>query len=330
MTTQIVLIVIALMLILLVVGNIVFSKVAERRNPPIGMFIQCDGIRLHYIERGDPSAPPVVLFHGNGSMIQDFTSSGLVDLLAQDNRVVCFDRPGFGHSQRPWFRIWNATAQAALLMKALNELGVCYPVVVGHSWGTLVAIALSMRKDYPIRGLVLASGYYFPTFRWDVWLMSGPAIPVIGDLVSYTVATVVSWAILPAALRKVFAPRSVPQRFKSDFPISLALRPKQLRASAEESALLIPTAAQFRASYPKIACQVRILHGAEDQIIESKQARNLYQALPGSDLRLLQHAGHMVTHSDTAAITTAVSFVAGSAQLRSISSDKAKLLGTGA
>jgi hypothetical protein len=66
MTGETVLIVITLVLILLVIGNIVFSKVAERRNPPIGMFTQCDGVRLHYIERGDPTAPCVVLFHGNG------------------------------------------------------------------------------------------------------------------------------------------------------------------------------------------------------------------------------------------------------------------------
>jgi len=137
---------------------------------------------------GDPAARCVVLFHGNGSGMQDFMSSGL-------NRVVCFDRPGFGYSQRPRFRIWDAAAQAALFVKALNQLGVRDPVVLGHSWGTLVAIAVSLRKDYLIRGLVLASGYYFPIFRWDVWLMSGPAVPVLGDLLSYTVAPIISWAL---------------------------------------------------------------------------------------------------------------------------------------
>ena len=263
-----VLLIAALLLIVLVVGNVVFSKVAERRNPPVGKFTECDGVRLHYIERGNPTAPCVVMFHGNGSMLQDFIISGLVDLLAQTNRVICFDRPGFGYSQRPRFRIWNATAQAALFAKALNQLGIRDPVVLGHSWGTLVALALSLRQDYRIRGLVLASGYYFPTLRLDVWLMSGPAIPVLGDLLSYTIAPIISWAILPAAFRKIFAPRSVPQRFKNQFPTSLVLRPTQLRAAAEESALLTPMAAQFQASYPNIDCQVRILHGAEDQVIE--------------------------------------------------------------
>jgi len=55
-----------------------------------------------------------VLFHGNGTMIQDLTISGLVDLLARNNRVICFDRPGFGYSQRTRSRLWTATAQADL------------------------------------------------------------------------------------------------------------------------------------------------------------------------------------------------------------------------
>jgi pimeloyl-ACP methyl ester carboxylesterase len=239
-------------------------------------------------------------------MIQDLTISALVDRLARRNRVLCFDRPGFGYSQRPRSRIWTATAQAALFVKALNQLGVHNPVVLGHSWGALVAIAIGLRNDYPIRGLVLASGYYFPTWRWDVWIMSGPAIPVLGDLVRYTVAPIISWAILPALFRKLFAPRSVPQEFKNGFPAFLTLRPKQLRAAAEESALLVPAAAQFQSCYTSIRCPVRIFHGTGDQIIEPEQARRLHQVLSRSDLHLVQDAGHMVIHADGAAIAQAV------------------------
>src|SRR5712671_2817259 len=100
-TAETVFVIVVVVLLVLAIGNFVFSVVAERRNPPIGTFIECDGVRLHYLDRGDPTAPCVVLFHGNGSMIQDFTISGLVDLLARRNRVLCFDRPGFGYSQRP-------------------------------------------------------------------------------------------------------------------------------------------------------------------------------------------------------------------------------------
>src|SRR3954467_1457411 len=129
------------------VGNLIFQAIPHRRNPPIGRFVQCDGMRLHYIDRGDSRAPCVVLLHGNGTMIQDLTISGLVDRLARHSRVVCFDRPGFGHSPRPRSKICTPSAQAELLVVALNKLGVREPVIFGHSWGTLVALALALRKD---------------------------------------------------------------------------------------------------------------------------------------------------------------------------------------
>lgn len=305
--TETIFVTVAALLVLMVVGNLVFSLLAERRNPPIGAFLQCEGVRLHYVERGDPAAPCVVLFHGNGSMLQDLTISGLVDLLAREKRVICFDRPGFGHSRRPRSRIWTATAQAALFAKALDQLGARDPVVMGHSWGTLVAIALSFRNEYPVRGLVLASGYYFPTARWDVWMMSGLAVPILGDLLRYTLAPIISWTILPSAFRKLFVPRSVPQKFQDEFPASLTIRPKQLRAAAEESALLVPTAAEFQSSYGSIRCPVSICHGTEDAIIEPQQARDLQRALEGrTDLYLIENAGHMVTHADPATIAQAI------------------------
>jgi pimeloyl-ACP methyl ester carboxylesterase len=180
------------------------------------------------------------------------------------------------------------------------------PVVLGHSWGALVAVAIGFEKDYPIRGLVLASGYYFPTRRWDFWMMSGPAIPVLGDLVRYTIAPVISWAILPILFRKLFAPRAVPVNFKDGFPASLTLRPKQLRAAAEESAFLIPEAARLQSRYQDVRCPIHIFHGTGDQIIEPEQAGRLHEVLGGSDLHLVRDAGHMVTYVDSATIVQAV------------------------
>jgi hypothetical protein len=44
------------------------AKKAEHKNPPAGRFLDVNGVRLHYVERG--SGEPLVLLHGNGSMIQ--------------------------------------------------------------------------------------------------------------------------------------------------------------------------------------------------------------------------------------------------------------------
>src|ERR1700754_4489925 len=110
-----------------------FAKKAEHDNPPAGRFLDVDGVRLHYLERG--SGEPLVLLHGNGSMIQDFESSGLVDLAAEKYRVIIIDRPGFGHSSRPRNVVWTPEAQAQLIRRALEHLGVSQAIVLGHSWG---------------------------------------------------------------------------------------------------------------------------------------------------------------------------------------------------
>jgi pimeloyl-ACP methyl ester carboxylesterase len=232
-TIATVFVVVIVVLILLVIGNLVFSIIAERKNPPAGKFIECDGVRVHYREWGDAAAPCVVLFHGNGTMIQDFSISGLVDLLAQRNRVLCFDRPGFGHSQRPRSRIWTPSAQAALFVKALKQIGARDPVVVGHSWGTLVAVALGLRGDYSVRSLVLASGYYFPTWRLDVWLLSGPAVPIMGDLLRYTVAPIISLAMVK--VHTVFF-SSQPSSRAVDSGDTRAVGPPELRSPRPKSA----------------------------------------------------------------------------------------------
>src|SRR4029453_968537 len=90
-----------LLLAAVVLANVALEFIARWRTPPIGEFLDIDGVRLLFIMRGDPDSPPLVMFHGNGTLLQDFTISGLVDAAARKFRVICFDRPGFGHSSRP-------------------------------------------------------------------------------------------------------------------------------------------------------------------------------------------------------------------------------------
>ena len=118
-------------LLLLIATNAAFSRIANWRNPPVGQFIEIDGVRLHYIERGKKTSSPLVLLHENGAFLQDMTISGLVDAAAAKFRVVCFDRPGFGHSSRPRLTLWTPERQAVLIAKALLQLDVTNPIVRG-------------------------------------------------------------------------------------------------------------------------------------------------------------------------------------------------------
>ena len=282
---------------------------ALRDNPPQGRFIEIDGVRLHYVERG--SGRPLVLFHGNGSMIQDFESSGLIDLAAKDYRVIVFDRPGFGHSLRPRNVVWTPAAQADLFREALIQLGVEKAIVLGHSWGASVAIALAVKQPSMVDALILASGYYFPTARADaIMAMAGPALPGLGDLLSYTVSPIMSRLMWPAMLRKLFGPKSVPPKF-SGFPKALAVRPSQLRAGSAEAALMVPAAVQSAKTYNELAMPVFILAGEDDRLIDiDAQSGRLHDEIKHSKMRRLPKAGHMIQQSDTADLMAAVDEVA--------------------
>ncbi|QRM34435.1 alpha/beta hydrolase (plasmid) [Microvirga sp. VF16] len=277
---------------------------AERRYPPIGRFLNVGGVRLHYIERG--RGDPLVLIHGNGTMIQDFTISGIVDKLAERYRVIVIDRPGYGYSSRPR-QLWTPRAHARLFRSALAQLGVEQAVVYGHSWGTLVATALALEFPSLVRGLVLGSGYYYPTLRADTFLLSPPAIPVIGDAMRYTVSPLVARAILPGMIKRVFQPAPVPERFEREFPKPLMLRPLQLRAAAEDAALMTPSVMELERHYRELTGPVTIITGAGDQIADvGRQSQRLHQDLPESEFIALPGLGHMIHHLAPDAVADAI------------------------
>jgi pimeloyl-ACP methyl ester carboxylesterase len=285
------------------------AKKAEHDNPPAGQFLEVDGVRLHYVERG--SGEPLVLLHGNGSMIEDFVSSGLVDLAARNYRVIIIDRPGFGHSSRPRNVIWTPVAQAQLIQRALQRLGVSQAIVLGHSWGASVAVALGLKFPDMVRGLVLASGYYYPTLRPDVVAMSAPAVPVVGDILGHTLSPIVSRLMWPLMTAKIFGPKSPPAKFEQ-FPKEMALRPSQIRASAAESALMIPDASHFENKYADLKMPVVIIAGEDDRLVDSDtQSARLHSDVSQSAFHRVPKNGHMVHQTATGEVMAAINEVAG-------------------
>lgn len=290
------------------------ARRAERRHPPEGRFIEVDGVRLHYTDRG--TGPAVVLVHGNMVSGGDWDSSGVAQPLLEGHRVIVFDRPGFGHSDRPRGRLWTAEAQAALLHQAIRQLGVERPVVVGHSWGAIVALAMALRHQADLAGVVLVSGYYFWTLRPDVLPVTLAALPVLGDILRYTVSPLLGRLLLPLTKRAMFSPETVPARFSATYSDGMALRPSQLRATADDGALMIPGALEFRGELGRLAIPTVILAGAEDKVVFSRMAARLHAALPSSILHVVQGAGHMVHYAVPRQLAATIAAVAGSSTAR--------------
>ncbi len=277
---------------------------AERSNPPLGSFLDVNGVRLHYLERGTGS--PLVLLHGNGGMIQDFLSSGLVDEAARRHRVIVFDRPGYGYSERPRGTVWTPDAQADLLAAALRRLDVESATVLGHSWAGAIAVAMADLHPDLVGGLVLEGGYFYPSIRLDVLPMSLPAVPVLGDVLRRTVSPPLSRLLWPLMMRKIFGPAPMPEKFRA-FPREMALRPTHLRASAEETALMIPCAAAARERYARLTVPVAIIAGAGDRMVTPRdQSERLHGEIPQSSFVCLPSTGHMVHHTAMPAVLAAI------------------------
>jgi pimeloyl-ACP methyl ester carboxylesterase len=83
----------------------------------------------------------------------------------------------------------------------------------------------------------------------------------------YTLSPLISRAIWPLMMAKIFGRQSVPGKFGA-FPKEMALRPSQIRASAAESALMIPDAFKLRYHYPELKMPVAIIAGEQDRLID--------------------------------------------------------------
>ncbi|AGB44971.1 alpha/beta hydrolase [Mesorhizobium sp. B2-3-14] len=274
-----------------------------------GHVMEVDGLRLHFIEAG--TGMPLILLHGNGSMAQDFKSSGIFDQAAKTYRVLAFDRPGFGRSTRSRGRRWSARDQADLIHAAAGRLGIENYIVLGHSWGAWVALELARRHSRSVAGVVLVSGYYYPPPRLDLALAALPALPFVGTAFRHTLLPVLVRLAWPWTMQKIFHPADV----AADFAVlakDIASRPSQLRAVCSESASMLAAALLTKASYTDIGVPTGILAGSGDRLFDAEgEARRLHAEVGGSLLDVVEGAGHMVHQSAPGAVIAMVDTIAG-------------------
>ena len=263
-------------------------------------FIRVAGVRLRYCDSG-VGRTPVVLLHGNGSMIEDFLSSGIVEHAGSGYQFIAFDRPGFGHSERPHGCAWGPSEQANLLLDALARLGIERPIIVGHSWGALVAMAMALESPEEVAGLVLMSGYYYPVPH-----VRPIAAPFGSDVVRYAIRRLMA----PQMLRRVFAPCTVPDRFKRDYPLSLATRVSQMQAVDEDAAGLLPAARALCRLYRNVSVPVHLIAGSDDRIVDTElHSGRLHRELGTSTFHCVRGCGHMVHHAAPDKVISAIASI---------------------
>lgn len=278
--------------------------------PPTGRMLKVNGRTVHAHIEG--RGPDVILLHGASGSTRDFTFD-IVDRLAPRYRVVAFDRPGLGYSERLHARGESPAEQAAHLDAAAAQLGVRRAVVLGHSYGAAVAMAWALNHPGRVAGVVSLSGVTMP---WPGELGGFYAL-ASSQIGGALVATFASRGTALRVLRTVFAPQTPPPGYADYIGIDLALRRDSLRASARQVDTLKPHLAAMAPRYRGLRLPVEVVHGTRDQAVSIDiHARALAPRLPRGRLTELSGIGHMPHHVAPGAVLAAIDRAAARGGLR--------------
>ncbi len=145
-------------------------------------FAEVDGVRVHYQEAGENSGPPIILIHGLASSTLVW-SKVFLEFAAEGFRVIAPDLLGYGYSAKPRDFDYTITAQARMVERLLDKIGLDRAIIVGSSYGGAVAATIAF--DYPerVQRLVLVGAVMNnePT-RYLLMRLFGS--PLIGDILS--------------------------------------------------------------------------------------------------------------------------------------------------
>jgi pimeloyl-ACP methyl ester carboxylesterase len=287
-----------------------YAWTIERRFPPTGRFVEVDGCRLHYREEGpneEPARGTVVLLHGASSNLVE-SMLGLGGPLSQSYRVLAFDRPGHGWSERkPGLSEAEPARQAALIAGALRQLGVRNAVIVGHSWSGAIVPHLALDHADVTGAILVLSGITSPWpggyIGWYRRLIDSRA----GWLLMRTLAVPVLLMLRPSMKRKTFRPQAAPRGIVTEGFIPLAFRPRTYEANMQDFAVMYDAVLRQSMRYREIRLPVTVVAGDRDEIVWTDlHSVSFAREVPGAELILMPGIGHMPQYADQETVLAAI------------------------
>ncbi|QGZ63815.1 alpha/beta fold hydrolase [Paraburkholderia acidisoli] len=244
------------------------TRVIEASVPMDGKLVDVDGDRIHYVEYGE--GPPVVFVHGLSGQMRNFAWLPIA-ALAREHRVILIDRPGAGYSTRGAQSQANIYAQARTVARFIETMRLEAPVLVGHSLGGAIALAVALEYPRAVERIALIAPLtHVQTEVPKAFRALVLRSKAVRRFVSRTFATPVGLATSAAVLKQVFAPEPVPDDFPTRGGGLLSLRPSGFY-SASADLVAIEDAddlAQMEQRYGQLTIPIDVLFGREDVVLD--------------------------------------------------------------
>ena len=222
----------------------------------------------------------------------------LGERLAARHRVILLDRPGLGWSERRSSNGSSPAYQAAMLSGVLDRLGVDRVILVGHSWGGLLALTFALDYPHRVAGLVVIAPPTHPWLGQTTWLYSVFAIPVVGWVFAHTLTLPFGALLIGPGFRGAFLPQSPPPGYMKRSAARLLLRPATLLANAADIAGLKAFLKRQAERYDTLAAPIVVITGDRDTVVSPRHhAMRLAAAVPGARVEVLPGFGHMLHHA---------------------------------
>ncbi len=278
-------------------GLQIWSKMVARKVetaiPRIGEIATVTGGKIHFLDQGEGQT--IVMIHGLAGHLQNFTYA-TTDALKNDFRVIALDRPGSGYSQRDSDELARIPEQARMIAEFLTAQGIEKPLIVGHSLGGAVALALALAYPKAIAGLALIAPLATlpdaPASTFDALKI---ASPTLRRLIGATIAVPMSIYRGDATLRVVFGPNEPPADFRTRGGGLLGLRPRAFVAASTDYVAVGLDMENVTARFSELKMPVGVLYGDADRILDAGANLGALRAgIPQLDAEVLPGIGHMV------------------------------------
>jgi len=256
--------------------------------------VEVDGGAIAFADIGEGDVA-IVPIHGVLTTLDDMVLA-LSDHLP-GCRIIAFDRPGFGQSSRRTSGDAGVLRQAERLNAALDALRIDTAVLVGHSFGAPVALAMAMAAPARSLGVVSLAPLVTPELRLEHMLFGARGIPVLGGWISGWSHAGLDEKLLPLLWRAMYLPQTMPQVVETEFPFALAGEAGAITRAGEDCLAAGADLLTLLARAATFEPPLHVLGGSADLVVNNLlHGRALAAVAPQGRFTLLPGIGHMLHH----------------------------------